>query len=145
MLNANKRSGLRILIVEDDAVMRTLVGRILQTNGFDDVVFAGTVNQTLETMKSAEPPVDVALIDINLGDDSGLDLIAAIKVQHNINDTPCVVMTSHRSEKIIEKAIELGIQGFVMKPVIPDKLVEAIEYAVRENADIQAVAMPRIF
>ena len=119
----------RILVVEDDARLRSLVLEALSTEGY-----------TLESADSYEDAVkflekeefDVLLTDVNLPGKSGLDLLP-VCLRHNPR-TYLMVMTGYGSIDTAVQAMKLGASDFLCKPVPLNDLMSAVKVAVEKRA-----------
>lgn len=112
----------RVLVVDDEEPVRAAVGRMLELNGFS-VSFATNREQALALATSLKP--EQAVIDLMLGDTSGLDLITEFRklVPH----TRIVLMTGFGSVSTAVKAIRLGAADYLLKPIDPDELLTALD------------------
>lgn len=67
MLSGESLSGLRLFVVEDEALVAMLLEQMLEELGCEVVSLAGTVNQALDQVDTVAPKVDAAILDVNLG------------------------------------------------------------------------------
>lgn len=114
---------LRILVVDDDRVMLTLFVGVLRREGFHAVDIAKSGNEALEKLKEQNP--DVVFLDIEMPDLSGLEALKAIKEQGA--ETKVVMVTATPSAHNVMAAKESGADGFLVKPVSPKKVADAIK------------------
>ena len=113
-----------ILIVDDDldalASLRDLLELEMDNCSID---LASDIKQA--KLLAQQIPPDIALLDIKLGRDNGLDLIPVLK---GINpDIACIMMTAHRDNKYTVKALRLGANDYLLKPVAPVELIHTVE------------------
>lgn len=117
--------GRRALVVDDNAIMRAIVGRILREAQFD-VVEASNGAEAIQAFFRENP--DIVLMDLNM---DGLDGTAAIRGILQINPTARIVVCSATSDAhIVLNLLRLGAKGYVTKPFTPEKLLGAIESAL---------------
>jgi len=117
--------GRRALVVDDNAIMRAIVGRILREAHFD-VVEASNGAEAIQAFFRENP--DVVLMDLNM---EGLDGTAAIRGILQINPSARIVVCSATSDAhIVLNLLRLGAKGYVTKPFTPEKLLGAIESAL---------------
>jgi len=109
----------RVLLVEDDAVLRTFLRRNLERRGIE-VTEAGTVDEGLVVAR-ADPP-DLLVLDINLPDRSGWDFLHALRASGPV--PPTVVMSAGRVAR--ERLREFGIAAFLPKPFAIQAFVELV-------------------
>lgn len=113
----------RVLIVDDHAIVRYGMGVML--SGSDDLDLCGeaeTVDEALHAVSELKP--DLAVIDIVLKEESGLDLIR--KLRDSGETLPLLVMSMHNESTYAEKALRAGAQGYIMKEDADEELVEAL-------------------
>ncbi len=111
------------LIVDDINEMRALLKVMLKKNGITDIVEASNGAAALQSYSQALP--DMVFLDINMPDNSGLEVLEALLKQDSF---AYVVMVSGESTvKNVKKALDLGARGFVVKPYTYQKIAEMIE------------------
>ncbi len=110
---------LNILIVDDSAVMRSMIARTLGLTGVDigEVLHASNGQEGLDVLK--ENWVDVALVDLNMPVMNGEEMIQAIREAPDMVDLPVVVVSSEGSETRIERIVSKGAR-FIHKPFQPE-------------------------
>lgn len=114
-------SSKRVLLVEDHPLMRSAISALLESAlGVVDTVVAETGKQALERLGAK--PWDLILLDHNLPDAKGVDLLPKI-ADHG----PVVVLTSFESPHLAGIAREYGARGYVSKGDDPDRIVSVIE------------------
>lgn len=117
----------KILVVDDSKFMRLTLKNILEKQGGHTVIGeAENDREAVEQYKKLRP--EAVTMDIIMPDDSGL---LAVKEILKFDPGAKIVMVSAMGqEKIVEEALALGAKGFVTKPVVTEKLLEAIKKAV---------------
>lgn len=120
----------RVLIVDDAPDILASLKDILEMEIEDCIVELATdVEQAKFLAQQAK--FDIALLDIKLGQDSGLDLIPVLK---KINpDIACVMMTAYRDNKYTVKAVRFGANDYLYKPIAPVKLIQTIERLLHQQ------------
>ena len=118
----------RILIVDDEEQIRTLLARLLGAHGYDCVTAesAAAGRRTLE-----EAPVALVLSDVNMPGESGLDFTR--EVLRSYPDTAVVMVTGMDDRRYAEAAIEVGAYGYVLKPFKPNELIINVGNALRRR------------
>jgi NarL family two-component system response regulator LiaR len=117
---------IRVVIVDDHAMLRRGLRFFLR--GFDDLELvgeAGTSKRAIELCAEAEP--DVVLMDMVLPDRDGAESTRIIRERHP--DTQVIALTSFQEEDLIERALQAGAIGYLLKSVTADDLAEAIRAA----------------
>jgi DNA-binding NtrC family response regulator len=118
---------IRILVVDDDPVVRRSCERVL--GQAHEVVFCETGHEGLEQLASQS--FDAALVDLKLPDVSGMDILA--QAPDRFPDVPIVIITGYSTIKTAVDAIKLGASDYVAKPFTPDELEAAVEKAIRQR------------
>ncbi len=118
-----------ILIVEDEEDMVEIISYTLKENGFT-VLSARTASEMWERLTNDK--VDLILLDIGLPDESGIDVLKALRRQGN--DVPIVILTARRSDVDKILGLELGADDYVTKPFNRYELVARIRTVLRRYA-----------
>ena len=114
---------IRILLVDDDEVDRIAVGRYIEKNRLPyELQTATSKSEALERLREA--PYDVVLLDYNLGDGTGLDLLS------QMDETPTIVITGHGSEEIAVEAMRRGASDYLIKD-IESRYLTVLEVTIR--------------
>lgn len=119
----------RILIVDDEASLRTALFRILDRKGFQVITAAS--RKEAETISQSDKALDLAIVDLRLPDGDGLELMGRLRSMHpNIQ---VIILTGHAS---IESAVEATRQGafhFVTKPCNLDEIMTLVDRALSHS------------
>ena len=120
-----------ILVADDSATMRMIVQATLTGAGWK-VLTAGNGQEALEVAKSH--PVDLVVSDWNMPVMGGLQLIQGLREQEQYLDVPVLVLTTEDDVDSKMAARDLGVCGWLSKPVDPDVLVELASELLDEQA-----------
>jgi AmiR/NasT family two-component response regulator len=123
---------LKILVADDESIIRMGLRTMLTELGHE-VLLAANGRDALELVRNARP--DLALLDLQMPLTGGLE---AAKVIARTRPMPIIILTAFSQEDLIEKAAQLPIQGYLVKPVNERDLAAAIEVAVARFAESQA-------
>jgi DNA-binding response OmpR family regulator len=118
---------MKILIVDDDPDLLSLVGFALSQSGFA-VVKGVDVASALKAF-AAEAP-DLAILDINLPGGSGFDICEAIRKQSRI---PIMMLTARGEEEDLVRALDLGADDYLTKPFSPRTLLARVRALLRRS------------
>ena len=120
-----------ILVVDDNQDLANLMaGRVLPQLGYQTLV-AYDAGSALEIIREHHLYIDLVLLDLQLPDMDGLDLLRKLSGEgHNI---PAIVTTGHGSEQIAADAFRIGVQDYLPKPVETSDLKRAIAHALSEG------------
>ncbi|MDQ3160849.1 MAG: Hpt domain-containing protein [Pseudomonadota bacterium] len=102
-----------VMVVDDSVTMRKVTSRVLERNNFE-VATAKDGLDALERMADLIP--DLMLLDIEMPRMDGYELATAMKADPRMRDVPIIMITSRTGEKHRERAMELGVQGYLGKP-----------------------------
>jgi two-component system, OmpR family, response regulator len=128
----------QILIVEDDAELRDLETRYLQTQNLGATA-VGTLTESRELLRLHH--FDLVVLDLNLGPENGLDLLREIAVQRR----PPVIVVSGRIEEADRiVGLELGADDYMTKPFSMRELAARIRIVMRRAAEPARVASRRL-
>jgi two-component system chemotaxis response regulator CheY len=121
--------GLRVLVVDDSAVMRQLIRKTLLLTGLpvDEVVEAGNGESGLTELWSS--PFDLALVDINMPVMDGEEMIDRMRGDPELREIPVLVVSTERGESRLAR-LTPKVEGFVHKPFTPERLGEQISVMV---------------
>ena len=111
--------GHRVLVVEDDEVNRMVVERFLDALG-QQAVCAPDIHNALRLLH--ERPIDLALIDMNLPDGDGRELLARLRALPAHARTPAVLMSAHIPRREVDALLEAGFAAFLSKPFSRQRL-----------------------
>ena len=111
---------IRVLVVDDEEVVRLGYRRVLSTDGFR-VMAAGNGAEALDLM--AGDRFDVVLLDLRMPGMDGLDVLRAIKERWP--ESEVVVVTWYPSIETAKEAVKLGAYDYIAKPAVPDVVLRA--------------------
>ncbi len=111
----------RILVVEDEFINREILGYMLQDTY--EVLFAETGNRALEVLESDAGKLSLMLLDLNLPDMKGMDILRRIKGNAGTALLPVIVMTADQNSEV--ECLTLGATDFISKPYPKQEIVLA--------------------
>ncbi|NOT06559.1 MAG: PAS domain S-box protein [Anaerolineales bacterium] len=113
-----------LLLVDDDLNLLETLGEIFKVKGFE-VICSQTGEAALAYVE--RQPMDVALIDLKLGDMSGLDVLRGIKAFSP--ESECILLTGNASQASAIQAIQMGAFGYIQKPFEVEQVVLSAQRA----------------
>ena len=122
-MTASLKTRKRILIVDDHPVVRRGMAGVL--NAEEDLEISGEASnaaQAMDAVKQGKP--DLVLLDLSLGDDSGLELIHDLKAMHE--DLAILVVSIHDESLFAERVLKAGAKGYINKQMALDHIVNAV-------------------
>lgn len=114
---------IRILIADDHSMVREGLKQLIELEDDIEVIAqTGDGKETIDKIKETMP--DVVLLDINMPIMNGLEVLEVIK-QENLN-VKVLILTIHNEIEYLYKAVEIGVNGYVLKDSESDVLIKAI-------------------
>lgn len=124
-----KTAGKAILVVEDDDDWQQLIRLFLKAGKYADVRYASSVKQALKLAKSRPP--DCVIMDLQLTDGEGTDLVKKLRALSETADVPVLMMTSFGAEKA--NCLRSGADYFIAKSPNGDELLATLEALFRRR------------
>ena len=124
----------RVLIAEDEALIRLDLKEMLEEEGYSVVAEVGDGQQAVDQAKELRP--DLVILDIQMPELDGLsaaEQIAAARI------APVIVLTAFSQRELVERARDAGAMAYLVKPFSKNDLVPAIEVARARFAEMQAL------
>lgn len=120
-----------IVVVDDDAMLRTIVEAKLSARGYR-VVSVADGFQAVSVIAKERP--DLVVLDSMLPGTDGLEVLASIKAEPVIATIPVVMLTARRQERDIVAALTAGAADYLVKPFIPEELAIRIQRLLPRQA-----------
>ena len=124
----------RVLIAEDEALIRLDLSEMLREEGYDVVGEAGDGQEAVELAESLKP--DLVIMDVKMPRRDGIDAAAEIAAKRI---APVVVLTAFSQRDLVEKARDAGAMAYLVKPFSASDLIPAIELAMSRFAEITSL------
>jgi two-component system chemotaxis response regulator CheY len=115
---------MRALIVDDSRATRSLLRRTLTEVGYE-VLEAGNGLEALELLGSCDP-VDLALVDWNMPEMDGLELVKAMRADRTYADVVVMMVSAESDLSNVARALMVGADEYAIKPFTKDILVEKL-------------------
>jgi two-component system cell cycle response regulator DivK len=119
-----------ILVVEDNQLNRELLRDWLEVEGYE-VWSAADLKGSYEVFSKRHP--DVVLLDINLGSENGLDLIAWMRQKPELGQVPVIAVTAHALVAEQERVLQAGCRACLSKPIDFQLLREALDRWMQDS------------
>lgn len=113
----------KILIVDDDPGIQTMLKLMLRLEGYDSIV-CGDPGRIFELLKSESP--DLVLLDAMMPNVDGLTVLRQIKDRKLQHTPPIILFTGKVDERYIRSALESGASGHLTKPFVKEELLERL-------------------
>jgi DNA-binding NtrC family response regulator len=128
-----------VLVVDDEKNIRRTLQLVLEGEGYQ-VLGAETAEQGLALLANPEIPVDLAILDVKLPGQSGLEALERIRKDEAINDTPIIVISGHATVNDAVQAIKLGASDFFEKPLNRERVLVSVKNVLDAEKTRRALA-----
>lgn len=120
---------LRLLIVDDNKQMRTIIGTVLSAVGVGHLHFAEHGREALRVIEAF--PIDVAYVDHEMPVMNGLDFLSAVRAMESGDRfLPIIMVTGHSDRPRLEAARDRGVTEFLRKPVMARDILSRLEAVI---------------
>ena len=125
----------RVVIAEDEAIIRLDLKETLQEEGYEVVGETGRGDEAVELVRAHEP--DIAILDIKM---PGLDGLSAAREIAADRTSAVLILTAFSQRDLIEQARDAGALAYLVKPFQRSELIPAIEVAIGRFREMKALA-----
>src|SRR5215218_8863237 len=125
---------MRILIAEDETIIRMDLRALLEGAGFEVCAEARDGEEAVELARAERP--DLALLDVKMPRLDGIEAARRILDERPI---PIVMVTAYGERELVSRAVEAGVFGYLVKPFRENDLLPAIEAARARHAELEAL------
>ncbi|HKC49289.1 MAG TPA: response regulator [Myxococcota bacterium] len=115
---------MKVLVVDDSAIMRKVIEQILEMLGHEAVPAANGV-EAFERLKEHDD-VKLILLDWNMPEMNGIEFLRAVKGQSGLSMIPVIMLTTESERRKMIEAIEAGAKHYLTKPFQPETLATKI-------------------
>ena len=130
---AKEKSAIRILVAEDEALIRMDLVEMLQEAGYEVVAQATNGEEAIALATEHKP--DLAILDVKMPVLDGIS--AAEKI---ISIAPVLMLTAFSQRELVERARDAGVMAYVVKPFTIGDLIPAIEIAISRHTQMRSLA-----
>jgi len=121
----------RVLIAEDETIIRLDLRTQLEHLGYDVCAEARTENEAVELARELAP--DVAILDVKMPDGDGIEASRRMLADHSI---PVLLLTAYSDAELVGRATRAGISAYLVKPFQTSELMPAIETAIARHTEL---------
>ena len=122
----------RILIAEDETLIRMDLAEMLRENGYEVVGEATNGEEAVALANELKP--DLAILDVKMPKLDGISAAETI-----VKISPVLMLTAFSQKDLVERALDAGVMAYVVKPFTIDDLIPAIEIATTRHAQMIAL------
>jgi CheY-like chemotaxis protein len=113
----------RVLVVDDDQVIRQLIGINLELEGFE-VHMAADGEEALQQVVDVQP--DVVVLDVMMPRLDGLEVARRLRLDPRTRDLRLVLVSARAQAADLQRGEDMGVDAYITKPFEPDELVEVV-------------------
>ena len=121
----------RVLIAEDETIVRLDLRGLLSSRGFEVVGEARNGIEAVERARELQP--DLVLLDVKMPELDGIEAARRILAERPV---PIVLVTAYDEEALVERAVDAGVFGYLTKPFREQDLLPAIRTALARHAEL---------
>jgi DNA-binding NarL/FixJ family response regulator len=124
---------MKILVVDDHAIVRDGLARLLTAAGLGEIVQAASGREALSQVRAARP--DLIILDLNMPGLGGLELLRRLA---RVGGAKILVLTMHAEPLYARRAVEAGAAGYLSKNAAPDEVLAAVRRVLAGGRYIEA-------
>jgi len=121
----------QIWVVDDDEEMGRAVGLMLKLLDCEATLFL-SARSTVQTLLTGKKP-DLMIVDINMPEVSGLDLVEFLRRRAEWKNMPIVILSSEAADTMVDKALRYGADSYITKPVTLEELEASLDEAFSKH------------
>jgi two-component system chemotaxis response regulator CheY len=121
---------MKILIVDDSNIVRSVVRQALSMAGYTDVIEAEDGTVALEAAKQCPQDIGLSILDVNMPKMDGITLVSELR-KLSIS-SPIIMLTTETDKDKMTRAKELGATGWIVKPFENDSFVKVINMFMKK-------------
>jgi len=116
-----------IWIVDDDEEMSRAIGLMLKLLECEVVTFFN-VRSAVQNFAAGKKP-DLIILDLNMPEITGTDMIEFLRRRPDTKNLPIIMLSSEAADSVVDRALQLGADSYIMKPVTIEELEKAMATA----------------
>ena len=121
----------QVWVVDDDQEMSQAMGLMLKVLNCEVTSFQ-TARSAAQKLLAGKAP-ELLILDLNMPEVSGLDLLEFVRRRREWKELPILILSSEAAETTVDKALQLGADAYLMKPVTVEELEKAMELSIHKH------------
>jgi two-component system chemotaxis response regulator CheY len=127
---------MKILIVEDSALMRRVASEVIEKKGYKPIL-AENGAEALANLRKHEKDIGLIIMDWNMPVMDGYEALTKIRSQDQYNHIPIIMATADGLREDVMKAVKAGVDAYLVKPYTPEALAKQIDDCLAEKAPVK--------
>ena len=125
----------QVWVVDDDEEMNHAIGLMLKVLDCE-VTSLHSARSAAQRLLSGKTP-ELLFLDINMPEVSGLDLLEFLRRRREWKELPVIVLSSESADNVVDKAMQLGADAYVIKPATLEELQKAMETSIEKHVSMK--------
>ena len=125
----------QVWIVDDDEEMTRAIGLMLEMLSFEVMAFHSARSAVQNLLAGKRP--DLFLVDINMPEVSGLDMLEFLRRRPEWKDLPIIILSSEAADSMVDKAMQMGADAYIMKPATIEELEKIMAIALQKRVSVK--------
>ena len=125
----------QVWIVDDDEDMSRAIGLMVKMLDCEVMAFH-SARSTAQTLLTGKRP-DLLILDINMPEVSGMDLLEFLRRRKEWKNLPIIMISSEASDSTVDKAMQMGADSYLVKPVTIEELEKAMATALQKHVSVE--------
>ena len=125
----------QVWTVDDDEEMNRAIGLMLKMLDCEVVSFHNARSATHMLLAGKHP--DLLILDINMPEVSGLDMLEFLRRRVEWRGLPIIMLSSETADSTVDKALQMGADAYIMKPVTIEELEKAMATAFQKHVSMK--------
>ena len=125
----------QVWVVDDDEEMNRAIGLMLNMLDCEVTSFHNARSAAQKLLTGRMP--QLLILDMNLPEISGLDLLEFLRRRTEWKELPIVILSSEAADSMVDKALQLGADAYITKPVTIEELEKAMEFSIHKHVSIK--------
>jgi len=121
----------QVWVVDDDEEMNRAIGLMLSILDCEVSSFHNARSAAKKLLSGKTP--QLLILDISMPEISGLDLLEFLRRRAEWKELPIVILSSESADSMVDKALQLGADAYIMKPVTIEELEKAMEFSIHKH------------
>jgi DNA-binding response OmpR family regulator len=125
----------QVWIVDDDEEMNRAIGLMLKMLDCEVIPFHHA-RSAVQTLLNGNKP-ELLILDINMPEVSGLDMLEFLRRRQEWRQLPVIMLSSEAADSMVDKALKMGADAYIMKPITIEELEKAMVTAFDKHVSIK--------